>query len=82
MSQDSQNQNMPFGKKNYLFLLGGIVLIFLGYIIMSSEDFIDATKFSLALYVAPPVIVLGFVVCIYAVMLNPAGKNSDQQSQE
>lgn len=81
MSQDSQNQNMPFGKKNYIFLIAGVVLIVFGYFLMSREDFIDATQFSLALHVAPPAIILGFVVCIYAIMINPA-KTNDTNAQD
>lgn len=81
MSQDAQNQNMPFGKKNYLFLIIGVVLIILGYFLMSREDFIDATQFSLALHIAPPAIILGFVVCIYAIMINPS-KSNDSKTQD
>lgn len=73
---------MPFGKKNYIFLLIGIVVIFLGYFLMAQEGFIDATEFSLALYVSPPVIIAGFVICIYAVLINPASGSGDPEGDD
>ena len=79
MSQDPQEQAMPFGKKNYILLIVGIAVIFFGYFLMTIEDFIDATKFSLALYVAPPVIILGFIVCIYSIMVKSDKKDNVQE---
>ena len=38
---------IPFKKINVLIILAGVALIILGYLLMSTENFIDATQFSL-----------------------------------
>ena len=62
------NDTLPFTRKNYLLLMLGIAIIALGFFLMSLEPFIDATEFSIALYVAPIVVVGGFVEIIFAIM--------------
>lgn len=53
---------LPFNKNNIFFILIGVFLIFLGYLLMSLEDFKDATEFSMALYICPILIIAGHVV--------------------
>ena len=63
-----------FGKINYIIMLVGIVLLALGYIFLSGGGSDDPNVFNPAmfdtrrLYVAPILIVLGFVVEIVAIM--------------
>ena len=59
---------LPFGKMNYILLLIGIAVIGLGFFLLSLDDFVDATEFSISLYIAPIVIVAGFIEIIYAIM--------------
>ncbi|MEL7340086.1 MAG: DUF3098 domain-containing protein [Bacteroidota bacterium] len=59
---------LPFGRMNYILLLIGIGIIGLGFLLMSMDDFVDATEFSVSLYIAPFVVVGGFVEIIYAIM--------------
>ena len=59
---------LPFGRMNYILLVIGIAIIGFGFLLMSMDDFIDATKFSVSLYIAPFVVVAGFVEIIYAIM--------------
>jgi drug/metabolite transporter (DMT)-like permease len=59
---------LPFGRMNYILLLIGVGIIGLGFILMSMDDFIDATEFSISLYIAPLVVVAGFLEIIYAIM--------------
>ncbi|MEM6800114.1 MAG: DUF3098 domain-containing protein [Bacteroidota bacterium] len=59
---------LPFGKMNYILLLIGIAIIGLGFFLLSLDDFVDATEFSVSLYIAPIVIVAGFIEIIYAIM--------------
>lgn len=82
MSQNSADNSMPFGRRNYIFLMLGVLLILLGYFLMSTEEFIDATEFSLSLHVSPPLIILGFAVCVYATIINPAGKGGTDIDEE
>jgi len=59
---------LPFGRMNYILLIVGIVIIGLGFFLLSLDDFVDATEFSISLYIAPIVIVGGFIEIIYAIM--------------
>ncbi|MEM7660491.1 MAG: DUF3098 domain-containing protein [Bacteroidota bacterium] len=62
---------LPFGKQNYLLLLLGVGIIGLGFFLMSLDDFVDAREFSISLYIAPVVVVAGFLEIIYAIMYRP-----------
>ncbi len=59
---------LPFGRMNYILLVIGIAVIAFGFLLMSLDDFVDATQFSISLYVAPFVVVAGFVEIIYAIL--------------
>lgn len=76
-SSRKSNDTLPFTRKNYLLLLLGIGIIALGFFLMTLEPFIDATKFSIALYIAPIIVVGGFVEIIFAIMYKD--KSADQQ---
>lgn len=77
-SSTPQNQpsvTMPFARMNYLLMIGGVAIIALGFILMSFDPFIDATQFSISLYIAPPIVIFGFLGIIYAIMY----RDSSQQ---
>ena len=59
---------LPFGRMNYILLIVGVAVIGFGFILMSMDDFIDATQFSVSLYIAPIIVVAGFLEIIYAIM--------------
>ncbi|GIV23662.1 MAG: DUF3098 domain-containing protein [Bacteroidia bacterium] len=60
---------MPFTRGNYLWLGIGVALLMLGYILLLQPGhFVDSKAFSLALYVAPWVILGGFGSLIYAIL--------------
>ena len=80
-SQDVEVQ-LPFGRMNYILLLIGVAVIAFGFILMSMDDFIDATEFSVSLYIAPVVVVAGFVWVIYAIMYKEKGNSPDVESKE
>ena len=60
-----------FGKKNYLLLGAGIFILILGYALMAMDTFIDATKFSVSLYISPVVIIIGYVEIVFAILYRP-----------
>lgn len=62
---------LPFTRMNYILLLIGIGIIALGFILMSVDDFVDATQFSISLHIAPPITIIGFLGIIYAIMYKP-----------
>jgi uncharacterized membrane protein HdeD (DUF308 family) len=63
-----QNNEMPLGKKNYILIAVGVAFIFIGFLLMSTEKFVDSAEFSLSLYVCPFLIVGGFAEIIYAIL--------------
>ncbi len=65
----SEKKNgMPFKPKNYKLMALGAALIALGFLLMSTEGFIDSKQFSLSLYVCPFLIIGGFAEVIYAIL--------------
>ena len=72
-----------FGKKNFKFMLIGLGVIVLGYILMSGGGSDDPNVFNPDIYswrrirLAPALVLLGFVIEVYAILLNPdAGKKN------
>jgi uncharacterized membrane protein HdeD (DUF308 family) len=63
-----KNNEMPFQSKNYKLMAVGVFLIVFGFILMSTEGFIDSKQFSLSLYVCPFLIIGGFAEIIYAIL--------------
>ncbi len=62
---------LPLGKMNYILLLIGVGIIGFGFVLMSMDGFVDATEFSVSLYIAPIVVMAGFLEIIYAIMYKP-----------
>jgi hypothetical protein len=57
--------NFVFGKQNYLIMIVGILVITAGFILMAgSDDIFNFQKLTLA----PILVLLGFVIEIYAIM--------------
>ena len=66
-----------FKKKNYMILIGGLVLILLGITLMIGGRSEDPTQFSEEIFnfqrltLAPILIVSGFVMGVFAIMYKP-----------
>lgn len=73
-NEEKKGFQFAFGKINYILMVAGIVLLALGYILLAGGGSDDPNVFNPAmfdtrrLYVAPILIVLGFVVEIVAIM--------------
>jgi len=61
---------LPFGKKNYQWMIIGVVTIILGFIIMSSDPKPHGFGF-LGLTLGPIVVMAGFIIEIYAILHRP-----------
>jgi len=59
---------MVFTRTNYVLLLVGLVVITVGYVIMRWENKVDGF---LSLYVAPIIILAGYLEIIYAIYHQP-----------
>lgn len=76
----SFNTGFVFGKKNYIYMLIGIAVIALGFILMSGGGSKDPNEFNDAIYnfqrirLAPALVLIGFAIEAYAILLNPNKK--------
>ena len=59
---------MLFTKRNYQLMVLGVVLVIIGYAIMRMENEVDGF---ISLYVAPLLILGGYLEIIYAIMWKP-----------
>ncbi|MBR4952180.1 MAG: DUF3098 domain-containing protein [Alistipes sp.] len=72
--EDKKKQPMPLTKKNYIYMLAGVLIIVLGFVLMSGGGEHTATEFDESIFsfrritLAPIVVIAGFVFEIYAIM--------------
>ena len=77
--QDSKS-NLIFGKKNYKFMFIGLAFIAIGFILMSGGGSDDPNVFDPEIFnfrrirLAPTLVLIGFGIQIYAILLNPDKK--------
>ena len=75
-----QDKNFVFGKKNYKFMFIGLAVIALGFILMSGGGSDDPNEFNEAVYnfqrirLAPTIVLIGFGIQVYAILVNPNKK--------
>ena len=73
-SNTNNNSDFVFGKSNYIFLIIGLAVVFLGFLLMSGGGNNDLEKFNDAIFnfqrikLAPTVVFIGFGVIIYAIL--------------
>ncbi|MEM9143474.1 MAG: DUF3098 domain-containing protein [Bacteroidota bacterium] len=69
-----------FQRRNYMFMFIGIAFIALGFILMSGGGSDDPNVFNDAIYnfrrirLAPTLVLIGFGIEVYAILLNPNKK--------
>lgn len=74
MKKKEQNHEFLFEKINYKILLIGIIIIAIGFIVMSGGGSADPTVFSEDIFsfrrirLAPTMVLIGFGVTIYAIL--------------
>ena len=61
---------LPFGKKNYQWMIIGVVALVVGFIIMSLDTKQHGFGF-LGLTLGPIVVMAGFIIEIYAILHKP-----------
>lgn len=78
--KDNAKPVFVFGKKNYKFMFIGLACIALGFILMAGGGSDDPNVFNPEIFnfrrirLAPMVILIGFGVQVYAILLNPDKK--------
>ncbi len=75
------NQDFLFDRSNYTFMIAGVILIIIGFMLMSGGKSPDPHKFNFdeiysfrRITLAPIVALLGFGLEIYAIMKKPVEK--------
>ena len=78
--KEQAKNDFVFGKKNYKFMFIGLACIALGFILMSGGGSDDPNVFNPEIFnfrrirLAPTIIIIGFGIQIYAILLNPNKK--------
>ena len=62
---------LPFGKKNYQWMIIGIATLIVGFTIMSLDQAQHGFGF-LGLTLGPVIVIAGFIIEIYAILHRPA----------
>ena len=75
--KDAIKQNFVFEKRNYIWMFIGLAFIALGFVLMSGGGSNDPNVFSDAIFntqrirIAPTLVLIGFGIQVYAILLKP-----------
>jgi hypothetical protein len=78
--KEAAKSEFIFGKKNYKFMLIGLAFIALGFILMAGGGSDDPNVFNPDIFswrrirLAPALVLIGFGIEVYAILLNPDKK--------
>lgn len=73
-----KEEQFIFHRKNYMFMLIGLAVIALGFILMAGGGSDDPNVFNPEIYswrrirLAPTLVLIGFGIEVYAILLNPS----------
>ncbi|MBC8396942.1 DUF3098 domain-containing protein [Flavobacteriaceae bacterium] len=79
-NKNSNKKTFVFEKKNYVAMLIGLAFITIGFILMSGGGSEDPNVFNPEIYnfrrikLAPTLVLIGFGIQVYAILLNPNKK--------
>ena len=62
---------LPFGKKNYQWMIAGIITLIVGFTVMSLDQKQHGFGF-LGLTLGPIIVMAGFIIGIFAILQKPA----------
>ena len=75
--KEAIKQNFVFEKRNYIWMFIGLAFIALGFVLMSGGGSNDTNVFSDAIFntkrirIAPTLVLIGFGIQVYAILLKP-----------
>ena len=75
--EQKSNQEFLFGKRNYIIMLIGIIIIALGFVLMAGGGSEDPAVFNEEIYsirrirIAPTLVLIGLAIEVYAILANP-----------
>ncbi|MDR0348705.1 MAG: DUF3098 domain-containing protein [Tannerella sp.] len=70
----NMNENFALGKNNFIWIGISVVLIIIGFVLMSGGGSADGISFNPAIFntqrivIAPAVIMLGFILMVYGIL--------------
>ena len=76
-NQNLKNKTFLFERRNYIFMILGLLIITLGFILMSGGGSDDPNFFNEGMYnfrrirLAPTLVLIGFGIEVYAILLKP-----------
>ncbi len=79
-NEKKNNFDFVFGKTNYMLMIAGIIVLALGYILLTGGGSDDPNTFNTEMFnarrmfVAPIMIMVGLITEILAIMLKPKQK--------
>ena len=85
--KQASQKDFIFGKKNYKFILIGLGFIALGFILMAGGGSDDPNVFDPSIFswrrirLAPTLVLIGFGIQVYAILLNPNGKSETKKEK-
>ncbi|MEQ9425718.1 MAG: DUF3098 domain-containing protein [Cyclobacteriaceae bacterium] len=65
-----ENNTLPFGRKNYIIMIAGILTLILGFTVMSLDDEQYGFGF-LGLTLGPIIVMIGFIIEFFAILHKP-----------
>lgn len=83
--QDGNKKPMPFNAKNYALMGAGLLVVVVGFILMSGGGDHTVTQFDESIYsvrritIAPIMVLLGFVTVALGIMLRFNKVNKDEK---
>lgn len=69
----SEKDKLAFGKKNYIFMIAGLITLAIGFIVMM----LDSEQYGfgfLGITLGPLIVLLGFVIEFFAILYKPKNK--------
>jgi len=75
--QNNRQSEFLFGKRNYMIMILGLVVILIGFVLMMGGGSDDPNVFNEEMYnfrrirLAPTVVLVGLAIEVYAIMANP-----------
>jgi len=75
--QNDKTGEFLFGKRNYIIMIIGIIIILFGFVLMAGGGSDDPAVFNADIYnfrrirLAPTLVLIGLAVEVYAIMANP-----------
>lgn len=84
VNEKNRSKNPPlFRKTNYILMVLGVIVLFLGYILLSGGKAASDAEFNEAIFntrrliIAPTLMLLGLIIEVFAIMYHPKAKKEE-----